>query len=165
MRKRTQRGQELAEFGIVLVLFMAIVLGTLTFAHAFMVANMITHAIRDGARISSTWPYRTGDCGLLDQTMVQPIEDNVTNAIATVLGTTNAQTFHITVTQTPTPNATTPCASPPPQTPTINVNANGCVPFLFPIVPNSLGYACGSGALGFKVNRTLSFHDERIPTG
>jgi Flp pilus assembly protein TadG len=53
-QRRNQRGQGLVETGIILVLFMAIALGLLTFGHAFMVANMITHAARDGARLAAT---------------------------------------------------------------------------------------------------------------
>src|SRR5579864_3080595 len=108
MKKRAQKGQELAEFGIVLILFLGIALGTMTFGHAFMVANMITHALRDGARISATWPSRTSSCGKIDQTTIQPIIDNVHQAIATVIGSTAADNFTVAITQTPTPNATTP---------------------------------------------------------
>jgi len=153
----------MVEFGIVIVLFMAIALGAVTFSHAFLVSNMITHAIRDGARISSTWPYRTGGCGQIDA--VGPIQDNVINKIATVVGPVAASRFKIDIQQNPAPNATTPCASPPPQTPTIDVKATGCVPYIFPIVPRPFGYDCGNGELGFKVDRTIAFHDERIPNG
>src|SRR5207247_10193390 len=49
MRGRgNQRGQALIEVGMSITLFLAIALGLLTFGHAFLVMNMITHAARDG---------------------------------------------------------------------------------------------------------------------
>src|SRR5207253_5344496 len=105
--KITERGQELVEFGITITLFMTIALGVITFGHAFMVANMVTHAARDGARLASIWSGRTGPCGLIDSTGVQPLKDSVTNAIHTVV----TGTFTVTVTQTPTQTADVPCAA------------------------------------------------------
>jgi len=55
-----QRGQGLVEAALVMVLFMAIALGLVTFGHAFMAVNMITHAARDGARLPATWPTHGG---------------------------------------------------------------------------------------------------------
>jgi Flp pilus assembly protein TadG len=159
-QKRGQRGQELVEFGITIVLFMTIALGLITFGHAFMVANMITHAARDGARLASTWPNRSGPCGLIDSTSVQPIKDAVTNAIASVTSVTGGN-FQVYVTQTPTPNAAAPCGAAP-QTPTVNVEVTGCVPWVFPLLPTSYGANC-SGQKGFSVDRTVSFYDEKIP--
>ena len=45
-----QRGQALAETGIAITLLLLLVMGVIEFGRAFMVANMITHAARDGAR-------------------------------------------------------------------------------------------------------------------
>src|SRR5690242_17639237 len=66
----TERGQELVELGILVVLFILLVGGVMQFGHAFMVANMITHAARDGARLSASWAGR-GACQQLTNT--QPI--------------------------------------------------------------------------------------------
>ena len=155
MRQRqNQRGQALIELGISIVLFVTIALGLITFGHAFLVINMITHATRDGARLAATWPTR-GNCGALTNTT--PVRDQVAAEIATVVG----ETFTITTSQNPTPPANSPCG-PPPLTPTVQVNVNGCVPYVFPILPNSLGIRCPNGQLGFAVNRTVVFHDEGV---
>ena len=153
-RKRGQGGQALVEFGMTVVLFVGIVLALLTFAQAFLVVNMITHAARDGARIASTWPSR-GNCGVLTNTT--PIGDKVKAEIATAVG----GTFTIAVSQNPTPRSDAPCG-PSPQTPTVQVNVSGCVPYLFPILPKGLGTPCPNGQTGFNVNRTVVFHDEGV---
>ena len=46
-----ERGQALVEMGIVVVLLVTLVMGTIEFGRAWMIVNMITHAARDGARI------------------------------------------------------------------------------------------------------------------
>jgi hypothetical protein len=164
-----QRGQELVELGITIVLFMTIALGVITFGHAFMAANMITHAARDGARVAATWPQR-GPCGALCDggsctppftSQSNPIIQVVKNEISTVLGSTAAGTFTYTVSQNPIPPTVTPCGSPPP-TPTVTVNVNGCVPWAIPfLLPVSVGTPC-NGSTGFAVNRTIVFHDEGL---
>ena len=153
-KRRNQRGQALIEVGISITLFLAIALGLLTFGHAFLVMNMITHAARDGARLAATWPTR-GNCGVLTNTT--PIGDQVKAEIATVVG----GTFTVTVSQNPTPAADAPCG-PSPATPTVQVNVSGCVPFLFPMLPNALGTSCPNGQRGFAVNRAVVFHDEGV---
>jgi hypothetical protein len=147
------RGQALIEFGVVVVLFVTLVLGVVTFGHAFMVMNMITHAARDGARIAATWPER-GNCGVLTNT--DPIRQKVKDEIETVSG----ETFHVAVSQNPPPPADKPCGAP--TTPTVQVNVQGCVAYVFPILPKNIGTACPSGRVGFAVNRTVVFHDEGL---
>src|SRR6266404_1516774 len=147
-----QGGQELAELGITIVLFLIMALGVLMFGHAFMVVNMVTHAARDGARLAASWNSREA-CQKI--TNYQPIMDAVNAKIATVTG----QTFQVTVDQQPGPITTSspPCSPAPGLTPTVTVNVNGCVPYLF----NILGLSSGGCTGGFKVNRTVSFADER----
>ena len=145
-----QRGQALAETGIVLVVFILLVGGVMQFGHAFMVANMITHAARDGARLAASWQSR-GGCGQLTNTSA--IEAQVRSTIATV----TAEMFTVTVGQTPAVSPLTPpCTTA--ATPTVTVNVSGCVPYLFNIL--GLGSACPSGDKGFQVNRTVTFDDE-----
>ena len=57
---RREVGQGLVELGIIMVLLLALTMGVVQFGHAFMVANMITHAARDGARLigRTLWPER-----------------------------------------------------------------------------------------------------------
>jgi Flp pilus assembly protein TadG len=136
--------------GIAIVLFILLVGGVMQFGHAFMVANSITQAARDGARLAASWADR-GACQQLQNT--NAIVTNVNNQIATV----TAVTFTVNVSQTPAvgASATPPCAAAG-TTPTVNVNVNGCVPYIFNIL--GLGDATCSG--GFAVNRTVTFADE-----
>jgi Flp pilus assembly protein TadG len=152
--RESQKGQELVEFGIIIVLFITLALGVITFGHAFMVANMITHAARDGARLAATWPTR-GACQRLDNANTDAIQTTVKNEIATVTGTT----FMVDVTQNPVQPSGPPCTTS--TTPLVVVTVTGCVPYVFPILPAGLGVNC-NGRKGFNVNRTVSFHDEGI---
>jgi len=135
-------------------MFLAIALGLLTFGHATLVTNMISHATRDGARVAATWPNRL-DCGVITNTT--DLTDTVKNDIATVVGGTLAGTFSVTVTQSPTPNS--PCSKP--ANPLVQVKVSGCIPYLFPIVPSALGINC-NGSRGFAVNTTMVAIDEGV---
>ncbi len=136
-----------------MVLFMAIALGLVTFGHAFMAVNMITHAARDGARLAATWPHR-GSCGGLTQ--IGAIQTRVQAEIASAVG----GSFNVNVTQNPTPPGGSPCGTAP-ETPTVQVTVVGCVPWVFPILPTNLGTDC-NGQRGFTVSRAVVFHDEGV---
>src|SRR2546426_5032563 len=153
-KRESQRGQELVEFGIIIVLFITLALGVVTFGHAFMVANMITHAARDGARLAATWPTR-GACQRIDNTNTGAIQTTVKNEIATVTGST----FTVDVAQNPVQPGGPPCTAS--TTPLVVVTVTGCVPYVFPILPAALGVDC-NGQKGFSVSRTVTFHDEGI---
>jgi hypothetical protein len=55
-RRPRERGQALAETGIVLTLLVFMTLGTIEFGRAWMIANVVTTAARDGARAAATLP-------------------------------------------------------------------------------------------------------------
>ena len=150
------KGQALVETGIIIVGFFAIILGVMTFGHALAVANMISHATRDGAHIASTWSDR-GTCGGLANTAT--LQTQVQQEIAAVVGQAAASSFAVNVGQSPTPPNAAPCNRP--ATPLVTVNVTGCVPFLFPIIPLSLGANC-SGSPGFSVNTTIVSIDEGV---
>ena len=155
MRQARVRGQAMVEASVVIVLFLGIALGLITFGHAFMVANMITHAARDGARVAATWTPR-GPCGRLDNTNAAAIQTMVQNEIRAV----TPETFSVNISQNWTPPGSAPCGTP--TTPTVQVNVQGCVPYVFPLLlPRSIGYDCG-GKTGFRVDRTVVFHDETV---
>src|SRR5438067_1403636 len=87
-QRHTQQGQEFVEFGLFAALFVVIALGIITFGHAFLVVNMITHAARDGARLAATWTPRAA-CHGLDSSntgagSTGAIQTVVTNKIAAV---------------------------------------------------------------------------------
>ena len=157
-------GQALVETAITLVLFFTISLGVITFGHAIMTWNMIRHAARDGAHVAATWPTRTAGGSLTNTAGIVTL---VRQEIAAVSG----ETFAVNVSQDATKrcngNGLT-CSSssncPSGQTcvlvSTVQVNVQGCVPYLFPILPRSLGTTCPSGQVGFPVNQTITFDDE-----
>ena len=142
----------MVETAIVIVLFVTVTLGLVTFGHAFMAMNMITHAARDGARLAATWPTR-GGCNKLDNTNTAGIQTKVQSEIASVV----AGTFAVDVRNNPVQSGALPCV--PSTTPTVVVTVTGCIPYLFPILPSSLGTDC-NGTKGFTVNRVAEFHDE-----
>src|SRR5262245_39384853 len=110
-----QKGQALVEGAIVVLMFILLVAGVMQFSHAFMVANMITHAARDGARLAASWQNR-GECGQLAN--VGDIQTTVTNEIATVTGAA----FTVTVSQVPAVGSATPPCSSAGTTPAVTVN-------------------------------------------
>jgi len=152
MRNRhDQRGQELAELGIIIVLLVLLAGGVIQFGHAFMVANMITHAARDGARLAASWTSR-GLCGQITNTA--DIQTAVTNRIATVTD----QTCTVAVSQNPPVDA---AAAPPncpasSTTPSVVVTVNNCC---IPYIINILGFSSGCSG-GFAVSRSVVFDDE-----
>jgi hypothetical protein len=54
--RRDEGGQALAEMGIVVTLITFMALGIIEFGRAWMIANVVTNAARDGARAASTLP-------------------------------------------------------------------------------------------------------------
>jgi Flp pilus assembly protein TadG len=130
--RRGQRGQALVEMGMVVALFVALVMGTIEFGRAWMIANMITHAARDGARIAATAQGR-GTGGTITST--SSIQTQVLNDIRNVTATTG---LTVSVTQ-PTIGGI----------PMVQVQVTGTVPYLFNLVGTS-----------FTVDRTATFRDE-----
>lgn len=53
MNVRTERGQNLVEFAIVVVLLLALVIGIFEFGRAWMTFQVITNACREGARLAA----------------------------------------------------------------------------------------------------------------
>jgi Flp pilus assembly protein TadG len=130
--RRGQRGQALVEMGMVVALFVALVVGTIEFGRAWMIANMITHAARDGARIGATAQGR-GAGGTITST--SSIQTQVLDDIRNVTPTTGL-----------TVNVTQPTIS---GIPMVQVRVTGTVPYLFNLVGTS-----------FAVDRTATFRDE-----
>jgi len=131
--RSTTRGQALAEMGFVLVLLITLIMGLMEFGRAWMVANMITHAARDGARAAATFANRNADCSI---TNTSGISDRVMDQIATVMDT--ATISEVNVTQTVSAGI-----------PIVEVQVVGSVPYMFNLVGSS-----------FEVSRTVTFRDE-----
>jgi Flp pilus assembly protein TadG len=154
MKNRSnQRGQEMAELGISMVVLLGLVGAIMAFGYAFAVANMVTHAARDGARLAASWANR-GQCGAIagsDLNPSGPIGKMVTDKIATI----SDVTFTVTITQNPTVGAP-PCTLPAGTVPTVTVNVQGCVPYIF----NFFDKGSKGCANGMAVNRDVTFDDE-----
>ena len=131
--RRHARGQALAEMGFVLVLLIMLMMGIMEFGRAWMIANMITHAARDGARAAATFANRAADCSITDTTGIQ---DGVMDQIAAVMDT--ATISGVSVTQTVSNGI-----------PVVEVQVTGSVPYMFNLVSSS-----------FAVSRTVTFRDE-----
>ncbi len=153
-KTRSETGQALIETAISILLFLGVTLALVTFGHAFMVVNMITHAARDGARLAATWPYR-GGCNAITN------YDSIKSTVKAEIGTVTGGSFQVNVDQVPSQNGLTPPNCVNSTTPQVKVTVTGCVPYIFPILPSNLGQDC-NGQKGFTVNRVAYFHDEGV---
>lgn len=131
-----ERGQALAETGIVIALFVMLTMGTIEFGRAWMIANMITHAARDGARMAAVVPA-TGRSSNGTISSTSTIQTQVLNEISNVMPSSG---FTVSVTQ-PAPGGI----------PMVQVQVTGSVPYLFNLP--------GVGT-SFSVSRTVTFRDE-----
>jgi Flp pilus assembly protein TadG len=136
MRRARARGQGLTEFGIVVVLLVFLVMGIIEFGRAWMVANVVTHAARDGARAAAVIPPSNRDASgfILSSAGIQ---SQVTGQIQTVI---NAAGFGVVVDQPSVGGI-----------PLVRVTVNGTVPYLFNLP--------GVGT-SFTVARAITFRDE-----
>lgn len=129
-----ERGQALAETGIVILLLVTLTMGILEFGRAWMIANMITHAARDGARIGAVAPATSrNSSGYITSTSA--IATQVLSEIQNVMPTTG---LTVTVTQPTTGGI-----------PMVSVQVSGSVAYLFSLFGTS-----------FAVDRTVAFRDE-----
>jgi Flp pilus assembly protein TadG len=141
---RNQRGQALAETGIAISLLLLLVMGVIEFGRAFMVANMITHAERDGARSAAVVPVtERDDSGAISSTAKSSIVSQVRTSIEAVVGSSAASALTITVSQSGS------AAAPPPL---VTVTVTGDIPMII----NWAGYS------SFQVNRAVAFRDEGV---
>jgi Flp pilus assembly protein TadG len=158
VRHRTEEGQAFVELALFIALFVLLTLGVVTFGHAFLVVNMVTHAARDGARLAATWTPRAS-CHGLDSSntgggSTGAIEQVVINEIAAV--TTATMTVQVSqvpsqVGRTESSGCATPAASDPA---TVKVRVTGCVPYVLPMF---------SGC--YNIDRAAEFADQGLGTG
>jgi Flp pilus assembly protein TadG len=132
-RRRTQRGQALAETAIVIVLLVTMAMGIIEFGRAWLIANMITHAARDGARMAAVPASNRDGNGIITDTSA--IVNQVLSDVGTVVPTAG---FTVNVAQ--------PLIG---GIPMVQVTVNGTVPYVFNLVGTS-----------FTVARTVTFRDE-----
>src|SRR5262249_22693085 len=135
-RRRTPRGQALVETGVVIVLLCTLVMGIIEFGRAFLIANMITNAAREGARAAAVVPstQRDGAGNILDASGIKQL------VLDTLQGTVDTSGFTVGVAQLVASGI-----------PTVEVTVNGTVPFVFNLP--------GVGQ-SFTVARSVTFRDE-----
>src|SRR5207244_6221957 len=91
---RAERGQSLVELGITIVLLVSVAMGIIEFGRAFMIANMVTAATRDGARSaavvsSSNRDPTTGQISSAAKSAIQTQVVNEVNSVAPSLFATS----------------------------------------------------------------------------
>jgi Flp pilus assembly protein TadG len=91
-----QRGQAIAEMGLVILLFVVLTLGIVDFGRMLMVLNVITHATRDGARIAALTRADRWSGGTLTGAELAAVTNRVHQQIGTVLAQSAADAFMVT---------------------------------------------------------------------
>src|SRR5436309_12859323 len=83
---RAERGQSLVELGITIVLLVTLAMGIIEFGRAFMIANMVTAATRDGARAAAEVSSANRDptTGAINSTSKSAIQTQVANEVNSV---------------------------------------------------------------------------------
>ena len=149
---RAERGQSLVELGITIVLLVTLAMGIIEFGRAFMIANMVTAATRDGARaaavVSST--NRDPTTGQINNTSKSAIQTQVVNEVNSVAPNLFASS-NVAVCQS-TLDASCPSVG---GINTVTVTTTGAVRYIFNLVP-------GIGT-SFNVGRQITFRDEGRP--
>ena len=121
-RVKRQRGQALAEMGLVVLLFVVLTLGIIDFGRMLMVLNVITHATRDGARIAALTNNDLWSGTSLPGAAGSTVQTRVRDQIATVMPQSDADAFTVTVSKTNTGS---------PSGEEAQVTVQGAVPFIF----------------------------------
>jgi len=147
--RTNQRGQSLAEMGLVVVICVLLTLGIVEFGYVFMALNLITQATSAGARAASVLQMGSRSlCGKItdDSAITGPtgIVRSQIGSIATV------PSGGVTVTQNPTPNAATPCQTfSGSNIPNVIVTTTGTIPDVFGLFGSTISFT-----------RTVTFRDE-----
>src|SRR5262245_17506517 len=124
MRKAGQRGQSMAEMAFVVVLLVMLSLGIVDFGRMLMVQNVITHAVRDGARMAALTKDTDWGGLTMSGTPLTTIRNRIRDQLSTVMSVAAAQTIANTANITRTNTGLTAGE-------TASVNVTGSVPFLF----------------------------------
>ncbi len=128
---RSEKGAELIEFALVLPLLLLLCLGVIEFGRAYYTYNILTKAVRDGARFLSTGMVNSS--GTIDSTIASQTRNIV--VYGTVTNTGNPKLPDLTTGQVTLPAATVVTASE--QYVTVGVNYP-YVPLFGLVMPSSL---------------------------
>ncbi len=161
--RRRQRGQALAETGLVIGLLVLMTLGIIEFGYVFFALNMVTNAARDGARAAAALQNRGTSGQIANTSSIPPLVRAQLNGIVTTdgNGACNGCGAGVCVDQcTSTAGGAITCgAIPSPcqplnatDIPVVRVTVAGHIPYLFGLL--------SSNAAGFNYCRSSTFRDE-----
>lgn len=138
-RASNERGQAVAETGIVITVLVLLTIGVVEFGRAFNIVNVLTHALRDAARQAAVvGASNRSSSGTINSTSTQAVAARVKTIMASVVDSATANSISVTVSQQVENGINT-----------VKVTASGTIPYTFGIVGPS-----------FTVNRSISFVDE-----
>jgi Flp pilus assembly protein TadG len=147
-----QRGQAMVEMAIVIIILALLMMGIIEFGRAFMVANMITNAARDGARTAATFSGNLArqTCGTISPAAQASITDPAPTGLvlSEISNVVDPTSLTVAIAQVPTVVVANPCPTPA-SVPLVRVTVSGSVPYIFKLVGSS-----------FSVNRSATFRDE-----
>ena len=123
-RKAGQRGQAMAEMAFVVVLLVVLTLGIVDFGRMLMVQNVITHAVRDGARMAALTKQDNWGGVQMTGAPLTNVRDRIRDQLSTVMSSSEATSLanNAVVTRTTSGAAVGETAS---------VNMQGSVAFIF----------------------------------
>jgi len=131
---RSEKGAELIEFALVLPLMLLLCLGVIEFGRAYYTYNILTKAVRDGARFVSTG--LVSSTGTIDTTIATQTRNIV--VYGTITNTGNPKVPDLTTAQVTLPAATVVTASE--QYVTVGVNYP-YVPLFRLIMPSAMTFS------------------------
>jgi Flp pilus assembly protein TadG len=146
----SQRGQAMTELAIVIVILALLMMGIVEFGRAFMVANMITNAARDGARSAAALADTArGACGSISSSYPDIAGAAPTGLVLKeISNVVDTASLSVTIAQSPSVVVASPCPTPA-SVPMVTVTVSGNVDYIFNLVGSS-----------FSVNRSATFRDE-----
>jgi Flp pilus assembly protein TadG len=144
--KSKNKGQALAEMGMVIVLCTLLFLGIVEFGYVLMALNLVTQATTAGARAASVHQMGSrGLCGVFTDTSA------IANMVRSQIGSVaNVPANGVTVTQNPQPYTAIPCqAFAGLNVPLVIVTTTGTIPDLFGLLGSTVSFT-----------RSATFRDE-----
>jgi len=95
MLKKSQRGQSIVEFALVLPIFLLIMLGLVEFGRLWMTVNVLTGAAREGARAAAVHGAGSSEARTAAQNVLSG--GNVSGATITVVGPNASGEVRVTI--------------------------------------------------------------------
>jgi len=92
---KSQKGQSLVEFALVIPVFVVILLGIIEFGRLWEVSNILTSAAREGARVAAVTGPDVSRATTAAQTVLSA--GSITGATVTVVGPNSANDVSVTI--------------------------------------------------------------------